>query len=213
MTNRLPQRMTPSTDIDKHRGNASLHFLLTDVISDQCSGMPKAPENDPFADVPATVQDRSQALANDIIHTPLPPAHEDIIAQLAYEFAMMVQYPGFLDSLSSQSGASVTFPEYLPPMSVAEQAQYAALFPSHYSTEDILNGPLTIARILDDFGEDIPDVLDQPEYEDVLMLFAGDLKPTHEPGLPEVTRCDHHATSLDSHVIAPQSSGNKASDV
>lgn len=136
-----------------------------------------------------------------------------IIEQLRYGFVMAIQDPGFLSNRSSLSAAPLSSQEYIPAMSAAELAQYAALFPKHYSEEDIHDGPLTIARILDDFGEAVPDVFKQPEYEDVLMLFAGDLKPANTPALPELTRRDHHVLSLDSHVAFSQSTLKKDNDV
>ena len=126
----------------------------------------------PFDLIPDFLPENAATLTSDIAHTSSPHEHQDIVAQLAYEFAMTVQNPAFLHTLSRQEPISGASQEHLPAMSPAEQAQYAALFPSHYSTEDILNGPLTISRILDDLGEDDPDILKQEEHEDVLMLFA-----------------------------------------
>jgi len=143
-----------------------------------------------------------------------PPAPRDIIAQLADDYDRAVQDPDFLATLSQQgmSPAAVVLEDELPPMSWADQKKYAALFPAHYSAEDIINGPLTIDSILDKLGPETEDLFKPPVPEDILMLFADEKKQEMWKRLPETTRRDHHASSIDSHITFIKPSTDEEDD-
>lgn len=162
-------------------------------------------------DSPFAIVDVRASFPEEAASAKTPESEKDVFVRLADEYARVIMNP---DCLYQQhwgvtSSNLMAQNVFLKEPSDEQDIQNTQELDTEQSLEDFVMGKLTIHDVFNHFGINDLQTLGVTEvYEDVLSLFAQDLKQKRIERIPARTRDEHHHISLDSHYQPEETSAS-----
>lgn len=191
-------------DLAISAGQSGILESPTDALTDPfgmlgIEGVQSRPTADVLAELLGEISRPTQSAAPEMRASNAAPVSGHsaaLLDELHNEFVRVVRDPGQLAGRTDWEGFLSFDAEPAPTLDdLCEQAEPYALM------RDILTPPEHIDRTIEDFEPLASSgLLDAPNPEDVLGLFAPELVSDARTALPSLTRREHHELSPDSHV-------------